>query len=167
MALMRWNDPFRELSTVHQGLDNLLSSFLNDSAPGGVDNAPNMDVYIEDDNRLVAELHLPGFTPEDVEIRVQDGALEIRGERQESIEDEDKSRRGYLVRQSVERFFRRIMLPNDVDKDNVQASFEDGVLRVVVPFTEERESKKIAIGSGNSKRGKKETTSSRTTKSKS
>jgi HSP20 family protein len=166
MALMRWSDPFRELSTVHQGLDNLLSSFLNE-APGGVDNAPNMDVYVEDDNRLVAELHLPGFTPEDVEIRVQDGALEIRGERQESIEDEDKSRRGYLVRQSVERFSRWIMLPSDVDKDSVQASFEDGILRVVVPFTEERESKKIAISSDNSKRDKKETTSSRTTKNKS
>jgi HSP20 family protein len=150
MAITRWNDPFRGLTTVHRDLDDIFSSFLNDSASPTNENLPTMDVYTEDDKRLVAEVHLPGFSPEDVEIRVQDNILEIRGERQESLEDEDKKRRGYLVRQSVERFFRRIALPTNVDADNVQADFEDGTLRVVVPFANEPEAKKVAVNSGSS-----------------
>jgi HSP20 family protein len=136
-------------------LDDIFSSLLNDSAFTGSDTLPTMDVYIEDDKRLVAEVHLPGFSPEDVEIRVQDNMLEIRGEREESIEDEDKKRRGYLVRQSVARFFRRIALPNNVDADQVQADFEDSVLRVVVPLTTEQESKRVTVNAGGSGRGSK------------
>ena len=159
MAITRWNDPFRGLSTIHRNLDDIFSSFLNDSASPGSDTLPTMDVYTEDDKRLVAEVHLPGFSPEDVEIRIQDDVLEIRGERAESIEDEDRKRRGYLVRQSVASFFRRIALPNNVDADNVQADFEDGVLRVIVPFTTEQESKRVPVNAGSSGRDSKKTRS--------
>ena len=159
MAITRWNDPFRGLSTVHRNLDDIFSSFLNDSESPGSDSLPTMDVYIEDDKRLVAEVHLPGFSPEDVEIRVQDDALEIRGERAESIEDEDRKRRGYLVRQSVASFFRRIALPNNVDTDNVQADFEDGVLRVVVPLATDQESKRITVNAGGSDSGSRKSRS--------
>lgn len=159
MAITRWNDPFRGLSTVHRNLDDIFSSFLNDSASPGTDTLPTMDVYTEDDKRLVAEVHLPGFSPEDVEIRIQDNVLEIRGERSESIEDEDRKRRGYLVRQSVASFFRRIALPNNIDAENVQADFEDGVLRVVIPLANDQESKRVTVNAGGSGRDAKKSAS--------
>jgi HSP20 family protein len=158
MALTRWNDPFRGLTTVHRELDDIFSSLLNQSAAPAADNLPTMDVYTEGDKNLVAEVHLPGFSPEDVEIRVQDDVLEIRGERQERIEDEDKRGRSYVVRQSVENFFRRIGLPSRADADNVQASFENGVLRVVVPFANQSEGKKVSVDTGGSTaRGRRKT----------
>jgi HSP20 family protein len=152
MAITRWNDPFRGLSTVHRELDDIFSNFLNQSASPTADNLPTMDVYTEDDKRLVAEVHLPGFSPEDVEIRVQDNVLEIRGERREEIEDEDRKRRSYVVRQSVESFFRRIVLPNNADQDNVQAEFKDGVLRLVVPFVAQPEARRVAVNMGDTGR---------------
>jgi HSP20 family protein len=148
MAIARWDDPFRGLSTVHRELDDIFSNFLNQSSSPAADNLPTMDVYTEDDKQLVAELHLPGFSPDDVEIRVQDNILEVRGERQERIEDEDKRQRNYVLRQSVERFFRRIVLPNNANPDNVQADFENGTLRIVVPYANQPESKRISVKSG-------------------
>jgi HSP20 family protein len=147
MAVRNWNDPFRGLSTVHRELDDIFSNFLDRSAVPATDNLPAMDVYTEDDKQLVAEVHLPGFSPDDVEIRIQDNVLEIQGERQERVEDEDKRQRNYVVHQSVERFFRRIVLPNAADADNVEADFENGTLRVVVPFENQPETKNIAIKS--------------------
>ncbi|MDB5166686.1 MAG: heat-shock protein Hsp20 [Candidatus Saccharibacteria bacterium] len=160
MAITRWNDPFRGLSTVHRELDDIFSSFLNQSAAPTADNLPTMDVYTEDDKQLVAEVHLPGFSPEDIELRVRDNVLEIRGEREERIEDENRRQRNYVVRQSVQSFFRRIVLPNNADADRVQADFDNGTLRVVVPFASQPESKQISIGTGggnNSGRARKGT----------
>jgi HSP20 family protein len=160
MAITRWNDPFRGLSSVHRELDDIFSNFLNQSSSPAADNLPTMDVFTEGDKQLVAELHLPGFTPEDVEIRIQDNVLEIRGERQERIEDEDKKQRNYMVRQSVARFFRQIVLPNNADADNVRADFNNGTLRVVVPFVNQPEAKRIAVGTGrDNDRGRKESNS--------
>jgi HSP20 family protein len=150
MAIIRWNDPFRGLTQVHRELDDIFSAFLNQSAAPAADNLPTMDVYTEDDKRLVAEVHLPGFSPEDVEINVRDNMLEIRGEREEQIEEEDKRQRNYVVRQSVQSFFRRIVLPNNADADNVQADFNNGTLRVVVPFTSQPQPKKISVKTGGS-----------------
>lgn len=160
MAITRWNDPFRGLSTMHRDLDDMLSSLFEDTS-ATADSMPNMDVYIEDDDRLVADVYLPGFSPEDVEIRVQDDVLEIRGEQQTTVEDEDRRRRGYLLRQSVERFFRRITLPENADRNNVEADFEDGVLHVVVPFVQERQGKKVDVGTGSNRSQKKSTDKSK------
>lgn len=147
MAITRWNDPFRGLSTVHRELDDIFSSFLNQSAAPTADNLPTMDVYTEDGKRLVAEVHLPGFSPDDIEIRVANHTLEIRGQREERVEDEDRRHRNYVVRQSVESFFRRIELPDNADTDNIDANFDNGSLRVIIPFTSESQPRRVSIRS--------------------
>jgi HSP20 family molecular chaperone IbpA len=50
-----------------------------------------------------------------------------------------------MLRQSVESFYRRIALPKHADTDNISASFEDGTLKIVVPYISKRDSKKIAV----------------------
>lgn len=139
---------------MRRDFDDMLSNLFEDTSLTA-NTMPNMDVYIEGDERLVADVYLPGFSPEEVEIRVQDDVLEIRGEQQTAVEDKDRQQRGYLLRQSVERFYRRITLPENADRDNVEADFEDGILHVVVPFTKERQGKKVAVGAGSGSRSQR------------
>jgi HSP20 family protein len=142
-GLMRW-DPFRDLTDIHRRLDKIFDDFW-----GGwptVGKLPAMDVYTEDDKQLVAEVHAPGFTKDDIEISVNEGVLEIKGRKEEKEEQEKK--RSYMMRQSSSSFYRRIALPQQANADKIEANFENGLLKVVVPFKELPKPKKISIKSG-------------------
>jgi len=151
MAIVRWNDPFGGL--MHSPFDDLFSGFWG-AAPGQrATNAPAMDVYTEDDKSLVAEVQAPGFTKDDIDVQVHDGVLEIKGEKHEKQEEKDgQSKRNYMVRESHASFYRSIQLPRVADGDNVQAHFENGLLKVTVPFKELPAPKKVAISDGGKKK---------------
>jgi HSP20 family protein len=151
MRIVRY-DPFEGLTSLHSQLDDMFNSVL---APGNSQqmNAalPAMDVYNEDDKQLVAEVHAPGFDKDDIDINVHEGVLEIRGQHQERQEDKGKKKRNYMLRESQASFYRRIALPKHANGDKVNAQFEDGLLKVVVPFKELPKPKKIAIQAGKKK----------------
>jgi len=152
MQLSRWNDPFSGLTTLHSQLDDMFNNFLT-TVPTTTQGVPAMDVYTEDDKALVAELSAPGFGKDDIEISIHNGALEIKGEKHQKEEggDTDK-KRSYMVRESHASFYRSIALPKHADADNVSADFENGVLKVHVPFKELPAPKKIAISGGAKKK---------------
>lgn len=143
MALVRWNDPFAGLTSMHSQLDDMFNNFFGSGQPAG-GNAPTMDVYTEDDKQLVAEVHTPGFNKDDIEVNVHDGVLEIKGEKHEKTEDKDK-KRNYMMRESHASFYRSIALPKVADENGVSARFENGVLKVQVPFKELPAPKRVAI----------------------
>lgn len=92
---------------------------------------PHVEVTDRDKEiRVTAEL--PGLEEKDVEIQVDDGVLTIRGEKR--VESDDKDRR-YSERY-YGRFERRLALPAEVDEDEAQATFRNGVLTVTLPKTE-------------------------------
>ncbi|HEY5667768.1 MAG TPA: Hsp20/alpha crystallin family protein [Candidatus Saccharimonadales bacterium] len=153
MNLIRWNDPFTGLSSMHSQLDDMFNNFFN--AVPGSPTMPAMDVYTEDDKSLVAEVQAPGFDKDDIEVNVHNGVLEIKGERREKQEDSKDKKRSYMVRESHASFYRSIALPKYADGDNVQAEFDKGVLKVTVPFKELPAPKRVAIGDGGGKSGKK------------
>lgn len=136
--LVRW-DPFSELSALQKQFfgDDWISPFK------GV-NIPTTDVYTKD-NELVVEAHLPNFEQKDIDIRVENNALVISAERHEKEKDKDKK---YVVRESSSSFYRRVALPERANSDDIQASLEDGVLKVNIPLTPLPEPKKVAITSG-------------------
>jgi HSP20 family protein len=104
---------------------------------------PAIDVIQQDDD-LVIRAELPGVKPEDVDITVQNGVLTISGK----IEDErEEERQGYLVRERRYGTFRRsLQLPQDVDEEQINARFEDGVLEIAIPGAAAgREPKRIQI----------------------
>lgn len=140
-------DPFRELGSLHKQLDDMFNSFWSDNLSTLKGGMPATDVYTEDDKQLVAEVHAPGFSKDDIEVNVHDGVLEVKGHKQEKEEQKDKQR-SYMMRQSSSSFSRRIVLPRHADADKVQANFENGMLKVVVPFKELPKPKKVAIQSG-------------------
>jgi len=106
---------------------------------------PAMDVYEEGDN-LVVEAHLPGIKPEDLEVHVERGVLTISG-RMEA--EEERKDRHYLVREKrTGRFTRSLQLPASYNTENCQSHYENGVLRLVFPKSEEAKPRRIQIGTG-------------------
>lgn len=148
--LIRSNDPFMGLSGLHSYIDDMFNDFMGGSITPSLASSTQADVYVEDDKQLVAEIHAPGFNKDNIDVSVHEGVLEISGKKSEKQEDDDK-KRNYMVRESSSSFYRRFALPKHADADNVDAHFEDGVLKVTVPFKELPKPKKIQIGSGKNK----------------
>lgn len=149
--IVRWDDPFAGLSNLHSQLDDMFNNLFSSPMMSMPQSVPNMDVYTEDDKDLVAEVNAPGFTKDDISVSVHNGVLEIKGEKHQQEEDKDK-KRNYMMRESRESFYRRLVLPDYADQDHVNAEFNNGVLKVTVPFKELPQPKKVAIGDGASKK---------------
>ncbi|HEV2402832.1 MAG TPA: Hsp20/alpha crystallin family protein [Candidatus Saccharimonadales bacterium] len=151
--IIRWDDPFAGLTSLHSQLDDMFSDmFTAPVAHSAALSMPALDVYSEDDKQLVAEVQAPGFAKDDVEVNVHNGVLEIKGEKHEKEEDKKGKKRSYMVRESHASFYRRLALPEYADADKVDAQFENGVLKVTVPFKELPKPKKIAISAGSKKK---------------
>jgi len=142
--LVRFN-PLAELDALQRQFfgDDVLSRFRG---PG----TPTTDVYTEGDKQLTVEAHLPNFNESDIDISVDEGALVVQAEKHEREEDKNKK---YVVRESSTSFYRRIALPESADEDNISAEFENGVLKVVVPFKEAAATKKKIAIKGSSDQG--------------
>jgi len=91
--------------------------------------------------RITAEL--PGLEEEDIELRIEDNVLILRGEKRTAFDDAERQ---YSER-SYGRFERRLALPADVDEEQASATFRNGVLTVTLPKTERarQQTKRIAI----------------------
>jgi HSP20 family protein len=148
--IVRWDDPFSGLTNLHSQLDDMFNTFFTNTptTPSGA--LPNMDIYTEDDKNLVAEVYAPGFGKNDIEINVHNDVLEIKGEKHEKDEKKDK-KRSYMMRESHASFYRSVALPKSADTGKVEARFDNGVLKVIVPLKELPKPKKIAI-SGDKKK---------------
>jgi len=132
-------DPFAELSALQKQL------FSEGLFGLGRRPMPTTDIYTEDDSKFTVEAHLPGFADADIEIDVEAGTLVIRAEKHEREEDKGKK---YVVRESSSSYYRRIDLPEQADDEAVQASFDNGVLRVTVPYKAVPSPRKIEITKG-------------------
>lgn len=145
--IVRWEDPFAGLTSMHSQLDDLFNNFFGATPALPNRGVPALDVYTEDDKQLVAEVHAPGFDKKDVEVNVHNGVLEIKGEKHEKDEEKGK-KKSYVVRESHTSFYRSVALPKYADGDNVKASFKDGVLTVSIPFKELPQPKRVEIEDG-------------------
>jgi HSP20 family protein len=103
---------------------------------------PPVDIAEEKD-RIVLTAELPGFREEQVNIQLEGGVLTIRGERK--FEDEKKDRNFHRVERSYGQFVRSFTLPNNVDRENIRASFDHGLLSVELPKTAEARPRQIKI----------------------
>ncbi|RMG42963.1 MAG: Hsp20/alpha crystallin family protein [Acidobacteria bacterium] len=111
---------------------------------------PAVDAWIEDHN-LHVNAELPGMKPDDIEVLVENNQLVIRGRR--TMERTEKDR-NYLLREVGEGWFeRRFTLPEGIDADKINASYENGVLHLTLPASEQLAPRKvpIQIGSGEKK----------------
>ena len=145
MALTRWT-PWQGLFDIPREMDLLTKRFFGSQdwptiRKGWV---PAVDVFHRDKD-LVIRAELPGVDPEkDVEISLDQNVLTIRGERR--YEERSGSNGGSRFESGYGSFSRSILLPDGVKEGDIQASYENGILEVVVPgVLELTEPKRIPI----------------------
>jgi HSP20 family protein len=136
---------FNRWTSLHEELDRLFDFPFGNLAPAAqLANgwSPALDVY-EDKDNVTVKVELPGLKKEDIHISLHENTLSISGERK----TESKKQEGEVYRS--ERYFgqfqRAVTLPAPVAADKVKASYEDGILVVTLPKTEEAKPKEISI----------------------
>jgi HSP20 family protein len=146
-TITRWH-PYGGLTTFQEQMNRL----LEDSFRGRTDEsnmttwAPAVDIY-ETENELVLKADLPDIDEKNLDIRVENNMLTIRGERQfEKKVSEDNYLR---VERAYGSFSRSFALPNTVNAEAIQADYRNGVLTVTMPKRAEAKPKQIKIGVGN------------------
>ncbi|HEY2941414.1 MAG TPA: Hsp20/alpha crystallin family protein [Vicinamibacteria bacterium] len=146
MAIVRF-EPFRDLMSLQDRMNRLFHESYrsqtseDDWALGGTW-APAVDIY-EQENNIVLKAELPGVDPKDVDIRLENNTLTLRGERK--FDNEVKKENYHRVERAYGAFTRSFTLPTVVDQNNIKAEFKDGVLRVTLPKREEAKPKQIQI----------------------
>lgn len=154
MALVRW-DSSRELSSLQAEMNRLFQTFFDTpssssgSGSGGTAGLrrwhPPMDL-VETDGFFVLRADLPGVDENDVKVELEDNVLTISGERRH--EQEVKNGGYYRIERASGTFARTLTLPDGVDGDAVQATFDKGVLEVRIPKPAERKPRRVAISVG-------------------
>ncbi len=131
MSLVNY-EPWKGVAQLQNDVNRLFGSWSNSDSSGAVaDWVPSVDIN-EFENSFQLHVDLPGVDPNEVEITLDGGVLTVAGERKLSQADDDKavSRR---AERANGRFYRRFILPDTVDADNVQASNRHGVLEISIP----------------------------------
>ncbi len=113
--------------------------------------APQVELFQRGD-QLVVRADLPGLSPDDVHVDVEDDVLTIEGERRNEYESGGEEQGFYRTERSYGSFFRAIPLPEGVNPEEAQASFQDGVLEVTVPLPKEekRRARRIPVSAQSS-----------------
>jgi HSP20 family protein len=104
-----------------------------------------IDIEEKEDHYLI-KASVPGFTPDDLKIEVEDGVLVIRAEREADEEQEENG--WYLRERYAGRLERRLRLGNDIDAENIEAELEHGVLTLTLSKVEEAKPKLIEVKAG-------------------
>jgi len=146
MNLVRWN-PLGEMTAMQNRINRMLNTpywpagRMDDDTGMGRWN-PAVDLYEKDDH-FVIKAELPGVDKKDIAIDLKDRVLTLSGER--SYENEVKEENYYRRERSYGKFQRAFTLPADVDSDNINAEFKDGLLQIEVPKPEQQKPKQVTI----------------------
>jgi HSP20 family protein len=130
-----WMSPFR------RSVFDIEPIWQREAAWGAV---PSVDI-VEKDNAYEVTAELPGMDEKNVEVKLVDGGLTIKGEKRE--EKEEKKKDYYLHERHFGSFERCFAVPEGVETDKIEASFKKGVLTVTLPKKPEAQKpeKKIEI----------------------
>ena len=149
---MSSHNPFQE---IEEFFERMSRQFDSASDVWGVDDAmaqwnrsESMAIdLMEYDDELVATVDLPGFERDDVEIQVSNHTLRISARREEATDEERESEEARILRHERrhEAATRSIRLPDEVDKEAVSATMQNGVLTITLPKTESERARTIEI----------------------
>lgn len=143
--LNRW-EPFRGAATLHDHLNRIFNEGLNRGEESNLTTwAPAVDI-LETEHELVVKADLPDVDPKELDIRVENNILTIRGERkfQKQVNENNYLR----VERSYGTFARSFSLANTVNSEAIKADYQNGVLTLVIPKREEAKPKQIKVNVG-------------------
>src|SRR5512135_797612 len=152
--LTRW-EPFRELQ---DRIDRMNRLFRESYRPEGPEEAltstsfaPPVDIY-EDEHNITLKMEVPGIDEKDIDVRIENNTLTVRGERK--FEKEEKEENFRRVERQYGSFTRSFTLPTTVDAENIQAIYDKGVLKIQLAKKAEAKPKQIKINVGKALEGK-------------
>jgi HSP20 family protein len=146
MSIARW-DPFIELNRMNRLFRDMWRE-REEGQEGSLTPSmfvPPVDIS-EDDNHLTVELEIPGMKEQDLHVRVDGNVLNVSGERK--LEREEKGKDFRRIERQYGTFQRSITLPNSVDQNSANASYDNGVLRVQFAKRAEAKPREIKVSQG-------------------
>jgi len=142
MAIARW-DPFREVQTLQNRVNSLFRDMNGDNDPlAAASFVPPVDIY-EDDKKVILKLEVPGIEEKDLDVRMENHTLTVKGERR--FEAEEKEQNFHRIERRYGSFFRAFTLPSTVDNENIKASYHNGVLKLELAKKPEAQPKQIKV----------------------
>jgi HSP20 family protein len=147
VSVLRW-DPFQDLLSLQDEMNRMFDRAFGQSATRerGVHTwAPALDIAERKDAYLVT-VELPGVNPNDIDVTLESNLLTIQGERHQAQDSADQQ--FHRVERIYGGFRRTVTLPSTVQADAIEASYDNGLLHLVVPKAKEAMPKKIAVSGG-------------------
>jgi HSP20 family protein len=145
-TLTRW-EPFRRTTSLQDQVNRLFSDVFERKGEESSLTAwaPSVDIY-ETEHELVVKADLPEVDPKDLDIRVENNILTIRGERkfEKKVNEENYLR----VERAYGSFARSFTLANTVNSEAIKADYQNGVLTLSIPKREEAKPKQIKVNVG-------------------
>ena len=129
MTFVRFN-PVKEFENFNDKIQNIFGEFPNSGFNYDNSFRPKADIYSNEQN-IYVELEVPGVKKEDLKISLKDYVLTVSGEKKNQNKD-DRELNYYKSERSFGVFSRNFTLSKEVDQENIQASYENGILRIVV-----------------------------------
>jgi HSP20 family protein len=144
MTMITRIDPFRELAGFFENFADVTGVRATDESTFG-SFTPAVDVY-EDEHNLVLKLEVPGMNEEDLKVSLENNSLTVTGERK--FEKEEKEENFHRIERRYGTFTRTFRLPNTVDAEKVDASYDKGILKITLAKRAEAKPKTIKIVPG-------------------
>jgi HSP20 family protein len=146
MAIVRWNDPFREFAQLQNRINHVFSDVYGRGEEGLTSSGtwtPPVDIYHNGEHEIVLKAELPDMSREDIDITVDNGTLTIKGEKK--LANEVKEEQYHRIERHYGSFTRSFSLPQTVDTTKVGADYRNGVLTVRLPLREEAKPRQIKV----------------------
>ncbi len=144
MTLIKANEP--RIPSLTGSFSNMLDRFFDEAVktPGTLGNfMPTVDLK-EDDNNYEIDVSVPGMKKDDINLELDGQTLHISGEKEKK--DDDKQKTYHRVESTYGYFERYFTLPDNAKVDEIDAQYEEGVLKISIPKDKEKtETKKIDI----------------------
>ncbi|HEY3625214.1 MAG TPA: Hsp20/alpha crystallin family protein [Terracidiphilus sp.] len=145
MAITRW-DPFREVVALQNRVNNLFREMNEGESPLTTASfVPAVDIY-EDTKKVVLKLEVPGIEEKDLDVRVENNTLMVKGERK--FEKEEKEENFHRIERRYGTFYRSFTLPSTVDSEHINAAYTNGILKLELNKKPEAQPKQIKVNVG-------------------
>ena len=153
MTITRW-EAYRDVVALQNRMNSLFQDFSrngsgeNEPVTAAAGFVPPVDIY-EDEHKLVLKLEIPGIRQEDLDVRMENSTLSVRGER--SFESEGKEENFHRVERRYGSFYRAFTVPTTIDPESIKAEYDAGVLRLELQKRPESKPKQIKVNVGSAK----------------
>jgi len=147
MSMIRYQEPWDLLTRLQGDINQVFNSFAgNDSSSVTADWIPAVDIT-EYGDRFELEVDLPGIDSKEVDITLDNGVLILSGERKQekAVEEGPGSAVSRRIERGSGKFYRRFIVPDTVDADGVEATSENGVLRIKIPKQAKAQPRRIQV----------------------